>query len=937
MSFERMIYIKNAHTHNLKGIDVSIPHKKLVVITGVSGSGKTSLAYDTLYAEGHRRYVESLSSYARQFVERLPKPPVDYIKGLSPCIALEQKVSSNNPRSTIGTATEIYDYLRVLFARAGTIVHPVSGKEIKRHYPQDVVQFIQTLPAHLNIYIGNSIPVSKSLKKDLEILLESGFSRILINEEIIKIKDVLDHIPDKIQHCYLIIDRITISQWDEETISRITDSVETAYNQGNGVCYVITQNDTEWDFHKFSNVLEAEGIRFEEPSPQLFAFTNPYGICQECKGTGTVFDFDPHKFFNKPNEPAEKRLKEGYVPHTFLTVLEYFCNAHPHLFKKPVKELNKEEFHQLWYGVGTIKTPHGSTIKTGIYSYLKEYETLYFSKYKYQYNPLKSYKSHFQCPSCKGSRLRPEALYVRILGKTIADFVEMPADELLHYFKEEVSQKIPHKEAIQRLLYEIISRLEFLCEVGLSYLTLNREMRTLSGGEAQRVYLTTSIGSSLVGSIYVLDEPTTGLHPRDTKRLIQSLKKLRDTGNTVILVEHDEEVMRNADLIIDMGPMAGKNGGSIVFQGNIQEMANAQNSVTADYLFGKKQVSVHRFERSLNDFIYLKNATANNLKNIDIQFPFNAITCITGVSGSGKSSLVEEELVPEIEKIIIHNKPSEKISGAIHKIKHIHYISQQSVSTSTRSTCATYTKVYDDIRILFSRHSKLQGIYLDPSYFSFNVPGGRCEKCQGEGVIQVSMLFMADIEMECDECHGKRFNKDVLSVNYYSANISDVLNMSVDDAYHLFEKETMHLDLKDKILKTLGILKSVGLGYVPIGQSTSKMSGGELQRLKIATFLQEEKSKPSLFILDEPSTGLHFYDIDVLMKSLQQLIVKGHTIIIVEHQLDIIKNADWIIDLGPEGGKNGGYVVFQGTIEQFLNCEKSYTAHFLNAKSFVKN
>jgi excinuclease ABC subunit A len=925
MATQNYIIIKNAQTHNLKGIDVKIPHKKLVVITGLSGSGKTSLAYDTLYAEGHRRYIESLSSYARQFVERLPKPPVDYIKGLSPCIALEQKVSTNNPRSTVGTATEIYDYLRVLFARVGSIYHPVTGQEIKRHFPQDVVEFILKLEKDLNIFIGIKIEVHNKLYETLSSLSESGFSRVLINQDIFKINDIVNQLPKKIDHCFLIIDRINIENVDEDLISRITDSVETAYHQSNGICYVITQKENNWHFHKFTNVLEADGISFEEPSPQLFAFNNPYGICQTCKGTGRIWDFDFDKVFTNPSLKVNQTLNKKTIFNK--EDVKYIEENYPDIADKRIEHLTEEEKQILWFGKGKTK---------GVYKILKENEKLSFLYYTY-YNNVEKLKSHIKCYDCKGSRLRKEALYVKILGKTIADFVEMPIDELLNYFQNEVSEKIPHRDAVQKLLNEIVTRLQFLCDVGLPYLTLNREIRTLSGGESQRVYLTTAIGSSLVGSIYILDEPTTGLHPRDTHRLIKALKKLRDNGNTVVVVEHDEEVMKNADLIIDMGPRAGKNGGEVVFQGTYEEMKNASNSLTADYLFGRKNVFTNTFKKTQFDFIYFKNARANNLKGIDIQFPFNAITCITGVSGSGKSSLVEEELLPEIENVVISKHKSSKISGAIDRIRYVNYINQNSVSTSTRSNCATYTGTYDFIRMFFVIYSNLQGIPLTQSHFSFNVDGGRCPKCSGEGIIRIPMQFMADIEMTCDECKGKRFKNEVLQVKFFDKNISDVLEMSIDEAYDLFNKETTHLNIKKELIKNLGILKSVGLGYVPLGQSTSKMSGGELQRLKIATFLQQEKAERSLFILDEPSTGLHFYDIEVLMKALQQLIMKGHTIIIIEHQQDIIKNADWVIDLGPEGGKNGGYLVFQGTVDDLVECEKSITGKFLAQKTTIKS
>lgn len=930
MSAQRSVLIKNAHTHNLKGIDVSIPYNKLVVITGVSGSGKSSLAYDTLYAEGHRKYVESLSSYARQFVERLPKPPVDYIKGLAPCIALEQKVTTNNPRSTVGTATEIYDYLRVLFARVGSIIHPITGKKIKRYYPQDVVHFIQSIPIGTVVYIANNISISnsKKLKQDLEKLLQSGFSRVLINHQLQKISEVFENLPKNIEHCFLIIDRSIIGTFDEDTVSRLYDSVETAYNQGNGTCYIITQTENEWDYHEFKNILEVDGITFEEPTPQLFAFNNPYGICQECKGTGRVVDFDPDKVFKSRSLSIHEGALISSVHRMYYELESYHVNEKDpfilNLHKKPIADLSEEEFNTLWYGDDTF---------IGIRKILKEAEGFSYHRHANFRDIIFSYlKSNLKCHLCKGFRLRREALYIKILGYSIADFVEMPIDELLNLFKNKISQEIEHKDAVKNLLVEIISRLQFLCDVGLSYLTLNREMRTLSGGESQRVYLTTALGSSLVGSIYVLDEPTTGLHSRDTKRLISALKKLRDEGNTVVLVEHDEEVMRNADMIIDMGPKAGKEGGNIVFQGSIDELKSINHSLTANYLFGKKDIKTYSSRRSFTDFVYLKNASANNLKNIDVQFPFNAITCITGVSGSGKSSLVELEIIPEFENVMIHHKKSEKLSGSYAKIKKIYHINQDVIRTSSRSNCVTYTKVYDDIRFLFFEYSKLQGIKLNPSYFSFNTMGGRCEKCQGEGIIRIPMQFMADIEITCDECNGKRFSKQVLQVDYYGYNISDVLEMTVEEAYALFDKEKQFIHLKNKILNTLNILRKVGLGYLPLGQSTTKMSGGELQRLKIATFLQDEKADPSLFIFDEPTTGLHFYDIDILMNALQELIVRGHTIIIVEHQLDVIKNADWVIDLGPEGGTNGGNLVYQGNIERFLECEKSHTSRYLRQK-----
>ncbi len=909
---------------------MSIQHGKMTVITGVSGSGKSSLAYDTLYAEGHRKYVESLSSYARQFIERLPKPPVDYIKGLSPCIALEQKVSTSNPRSTVGTATEIYDYLRVLFARIGKIIHPTSGKEIKRHYPQDVLNFIQTLEPETLIFICNQIAITTDFLKDIDFLAQSGFSRLLINNKIHKIADLLNSslMVTAKDNCFLIIDRmVAYANFDEDTISRLTDSIETAFHQGAGNCFVVWQKNSTSGIEKFTHILEADGITFEDPSPQLFAFNNPYGICQYCKGIGKTFDFAQNKIFADKN----KSIKKGGVPSVIYDLIikqKKIPTQYQYLLECPLNELSDKEMDFLWRGIES-----NSSFK-GIYQWLKEYESLHAQWNYYNKGTIVShFKSHTSCNECKGSRLRKEALYVKILDKDIAQLCEIPINELHDFFQHEINIKLENKHYVERLLQEIISRLKFLCDVGLEYLNLNREMRTLSGGETQRIFLTTSLGSSLTGSIYILDEPTTGLHPRDTDRLISVLKKLKAEGNTVVLVEHDEEVMKNADCIIDMGPLAGKNGGVVVFQGAYNDLTETQSSITADYLLKRKEIKWPVNKRKSSDFIYFENANSNNLQNISVQFPFNALTCITGVSGSGKSTLVEQEIVPEFEKITIHRQASEKLKGASGKIKQVHFINQNSVSTSTRSNCATYTKVYDHIRGLFSRYSKLQGIPLDAGFFSFNVPGGRCEVCQGEGIVRIPMQFMADIEMTCEDCKGQRFSKEVLNVKYYDKNISDILEMTIDEAHDLFSKEVQYADLKKIILHTLNVLKAVGLGYVPMGQSTSKMSGGELQRLKIASYLLEEKDNVSkLFILDEPTTGLHIHDIGILMKAIDALIQKGNTVLIIEHHPDVIKCADWVIDLGPDGGKNGGKIVFQGLPEDLINVKASYTGKYLKLK-----
>ncbi|QZK89892.1 excinuclease ABC subunit UvrA [Flavobacterium sp. CHNK8] len=919
---KKNIIIKGAQVHNLKNVDVAIPRNKLVVITGLSGSGKSSLAFDTLYAEGQRRYVESLSSYARQFLGRLDKPKVEYIKGIAPAIAIEQKVNTTNARSTVGTSTEIYDYIKLLFARIGRTYSPVSGVEVKKNTVTDVVNAVKKLEQNSKWLLLAPIHLEpgRKLQDKLNVLLQQGFARILVNNEMIR----LDTIPDEIneKEVYLIVDRIVVNQdpeVEEEFYNRLADAVQTAFFEGKGVCYL--QELNTHIKHTFSNNFELDGITFLEPNVHLFSFNNPYGACPVCEGYGNVIGIDA----------------ELVVPNTTLSVFEnaifpwrgdsmswYRDELVNKAYKfdfpihKPFYQLTEEQKEVLWTGNGYFQ---------GLNDFFKELEE---KNYKIQNRVMLSrYRGKTKCTSCKGKRLRVEASYVKINQKTVSDLVDLPIKHLVTFFKN-LELNSYEKQIANRLLIEINNRLSFLTEVGLDYLTLNRNSATLSGGESQRINLATSLGSSLVGSMYILDEPSIGLHPKDTERLIKVLLSLRDLGNTVIVVEHDEDIMKAADMIIDIGPEAGSLGGNLVAQGTFDEILKS-TSLTAKYLNGDLEISVPKKRRQFKNFIEIKGARENNLQNIDVTFPLDVLTVITGVSGSGKSTLVKKILFPAMQKKLenIGEKAGQfsEISGSFSQIKHIEYVDQNPIGRSSRSNPVTYIKAYDDIRDLYAKEklSKVRG--YQAKHFSFNVDGGRCETCKGEGSINVEMVFMADVQLPCETCHGKRFKKEVLEVAFEGKNIHEILTLTIDDAIAFFtaQKQT-------KITQKLQPLQDVGLGYVQLGQSSSTLSGGEAQRIKLASFLVKGATKDkALFVFDEPTTGLHFHDIKKLLASFDALIEKGHSIIVIEHNLDLIKCADWLIDLGPEGGENGGKLLAVGTPEQVVKNKESITGTYLKA------
>ncbi len=926
----RTIDIKGAKVHNLKNIDLSIPVNKFIVITGVSGSGKSSLAFDTLYAEGQRRYVESLSSYARQFLGRLNKPEVDYIKGIPPAIAIEQKVNSRNPRSTVGTSTEIYDYLKLLFARIGVTYSPVSGKRVKRHQVSDVVNFFSKLPqGQKTILLSPVIPAGdRKCAEHLEVFLKQGFSRIEKKNEFFRIEDVLG-IKDSEPECEtinLVIDRLTATT-DEDTISRLADSVQTAFYEGKERCILRVYDGTKFSDHIFSDLFEADGILFEPPTEHLFSFNNPVGACPKCEGFGRVIGIDedlviPNKSLSVYDGAiacwkGDKmgKWKERLVNNSY----KFDFPIH-----KPYHELSPEQRKLIWTGNKYFK---------GLNTFFKYVEE---KQYRIQYRVMLSrYRGRTTCPECEGSRLRKEAGWVKVEGKSINELVVMPISELQHFFK---SIKLPeHDEKIAgRLLDEINTRISFLTDVGLEYLTLNRLSSTLSGGESQRINLSTSLGSSLVGSLYILDEPSIGLHSRDTNLLIKVLNNLRDLGNTVVVVEHDEEIIRAAAEIIDIGPGAGRLGGEVVFQGDFKQLSENENSLTTKYLNGIEKIPIPENRRTSNNYIGVKGARENNLKNIDVSFPLNLITVVTGVSGSGKSSLVNRVLYPAIKKRLggyaDKSGSFDLLSGQPDNLMAVEFVNQNPIGKSSRSNPATYLKAYDEIRKLMAdqQASKLSG--FKASHFSFNIDGGRCDSCQGEGTIKVEMQFMADIVLQCESCHGKRFKDDVLDVKYRGKSIHDILEMTVNESIEFFSGSTATIE--KRIVKKLKPLADVGLGYVKLGQSSSTLSGGESQRVKLASFLANEKDSPTLFIFDEPTTGLHFHDIKKLLNAFNALIKNGHSLIIIEHNMEIIKSADWVIDLGPEGGNNGGMVVFEGTPEELVKCKESYTGKYL--KSYLK-
>ena len=910
------ILIKGAKLHNLKDITVAIPRNKFVVITGLSGSGKSSLAFDTLYAEGQRRYVESLSSYARQFLGRLDKPKVDNIVGIAPAIAIQQKVNTSNPRSTVGTSTEVYDYLKLLFARIGKTFSPISGEEVKKHTVSDVVDAVLAYPdgTKLLLLAPVTIPADRTTEQVLQLLLQQGYVRILHNEKILRIDG--DQLPTNLKEFQLVVDRVIV-QHDEDFRHRLADAVDTAFFEGKGECY-LQEMDGVVQTH-FSNKFELDGITFLEPNVHLFSFNNPYGACPTCDGYGDTIGLD----------------EELIVPNTALSVYEnaiYPWRGETMSWYRDQLVNNAYKFdfpiHRPWFELTDAQKQliwDGNEYFTGLTGFFKELEE---KSYKIQNRVLLArYRGKTRCHECHGRRLRKEANYVKIAGKSISDLVELPIEELQGFFHSLVLTPY-EQEVAKRLLIEINNRLRFLADVGLGYLTLNRKSNTLSGGESQRINLATSLGSSLVGSMYILDEPSIGLHPRDTERLIGVLKALRDLGNTVIVVEHDEDIMKAADYIIDIGPEAGTHGGEVVAKGTYQELLKA-DTLTGKYLSGRLSIEVPAKRRTSPHYIRLVGCRENNLKNIDVIFPLDMLTIVTGVSGSGKSTLIKKLLYPAIQKEL--GEASEKIGqftkleGKYKQLKSVEFVDQNPIGKSTRSNPITYIKAYDDIRSLFASQKLAKMRNFQSKHFSFNVEGGRCEVCKGEGEVTIEMQFMADVHLTCEACNGKRFKKEVLEVTFEGKNIDDLLNTTIDDAITFFKKCNQM-----KIAEKLKPLQDVGLGYVTLGQSSSTLSGGEAQRIKLASFLSKSESKEKvLFIFDEPTTGLHFHDIRKLLTSLQALIEKGHSVILIEHNIEMIKSADYVIDLGLEGGAKGGNLVAQGTPEELIKHSESYTAQFL--------
>ncbi len=919
INIKKNIVIQGAKLHNLKNISVVIPRNKLVVITGLSGSGKSSLAFDTLYAEGQRRYVESLSSYARQFLGRLNKPKVDSIKGISPAIAIEQKVNSTNPRSTVGTTTEIYDYLKLLYTRIGKTISPISGKEVKKDNVTDVINFLKEFKEGEKLLLLAPIILEKgrTIENKLLALLQQGYARIKLGDRIVRLDDLKgEKLPKKI---YLVVDRI-ITKNDEDFLNRLADAVEIAFFEGKGELQI--ENISNSSLTVFNNRFEADGISFLSPNIHLFSFNNPYGACKTCEGYGDVIGIDSDlvvpntalSVFENAIFPWRGESMSWYRDQLVNAAYKFDFPIH-----KPWFELSEDQKLLVWEGNEHFR---------GLNDFFEE---LTSKSYKIQNRVMLSrYRGKTICNTCKGKRLRKEASYVKINGTSLQELVELPLEKVTAFFKNLKLNKYD-KEIAKRLLIEINNRLEFLNKVGLNYLTLNRKSNTLSGGESQRINLATSLGSSLVGSMYILDEPSIGLHPKDTERLIEVLKSLRDLGNTVIVVEHDEDIMKAADEIIDIGPEAGSFGGEVVATGNYKNLLKS-NSLTAQYLNGTLSIEIPAQRRTSKNSIQLFGARQHNLKNIDVQFPLGCFTAITGVSGSGKSTLVKKILYPAILKEVggYGEKPGQfsKLEGDFSSIKNVEFVNQNPIGRSSRSNPVTYIKAYDDIRSLFSKQKLADIRGYKPKHFSFNVDGGRCEKCKGEGEVTIEMQFMADVHLECDACKGKRFKKEVLEVQFHKKNIHDVLQMTVEDAIHFFSTNG-----ETKITNKLQPLQDVGLGYVQLGQSSSTLSGGEAQRIKLASFLIKGTTKEkTLFIFDEPTTGLHFHDINKLLKSFYALLDKGHTVIVVEHNMDLIKCADHVIDLGIDGGEKGGDLIAQGTPEEVAKNKKSYTAAYLSEK-----
>lgn len=931
MEEQQYIHIRGARVNNLKNISVSIPGNKFVVVTGLSGSGKSSLAFDTLYAEGQRRYVESLSSYARQFLGRMGKPECDFIEGIPPAIAIEQKVTSRNPRSTVGTSTEIYDYLRLLYARLGKTYSPISGDIVKRHTNEDLVECMNSYSRGTRFLMLAPIirKADRTLVQSLEISLKQGFSRVEVAGEVVRIEDFLDvlkknALEDCSKEIYLVIARLMVDD-TKESLSRLEDAAETAFFEGDGTC--LMRFLPAGILHTFSTRFEADGIKFEEPSDQLFSFNSPLGACPTCEGFGKIMGID-----------------EGLVvPNRSLSIFdgavvcwrgekmgewktEFIRRAEKYDFPifTPYFELTREQLNLLWHG-----TVNGEAVEEvcldSFFQMVKE------NQYKIQYRVmLARYRGKTVCPTCYGTRLKKEASYVKIAGRSISDLVDLPIYELKEFFQnlhfEEREEKVAH-----RLMEEINSRLQFLCDVGLQYLTLNRLSNSLSGGESQRINLATSLGSSLVGSLYILDEPSIGLHSRDTDRLVNVLRQLQQLGNTVVVVEHDEDIIRKADYIIDIGPNAGRLGGNIVYQGDMSNLKPGSDSYTVRYLLGEEQIPVPSSRRPWNRSLKIKGARANNLKGIDVEIPLNVMTVVTGVSGSGKSTLVRTILYNALKRSMDENseRPGEHVSleGDLDVIKNVDFVDQNPIGKSTRSNPVTYLKAYDEIRKLMASQPLSEQMGYTPAHFSFNTDGGRCEECKGEGTVTVEMQFMADLVLECESCHGRRFKSEILDVRFHEKNIFDILNMTVNQAIEFFREYK-----QTKIVQLLKPLQDVGLGYIKLGQSSSTLSGGENQRVKLAYYLAMEKKDSTLFIFDEPTTGLHFHDIKKLLEAFDALIKRGHSLLIIEHNMEIIKCADWIIDLGPDGGNKGGYLVAAGTPEDVAACKESYTGQFLMEK-----
>ena len=921
MSETNYISIKGARVNNLKNIDVNIPRNKLVVITGLSGSGKSSLAFDTLYAEGQRRYVESLSSYARQFLGRMSKPECDFIKGIPPAIAIEQKVISRNPRSTVGTSTEIYEYLRLLFARVGKTYSPVSGQLVKKDSPEDIVACMLSYPKGTRYTVLTPILPREGhdVAQQIETDMKEGFTRLEVNGKTIRIEEYQYNPKDTV---YLLVDRMSADD-SKDAISRLTDSAETAMYEGDGACLLrFYQPDGSTSLYRFSTKFEADGIKFEEPSDQMFSFNSPLGACPTCEGFGKIIGIDERLVV--PNRSLSvydgavmcwRGEKMGEWLQAFLRE----APAHDFPIFTPYYELTQAQKDYLW---------HGPRDKVCIDSFFKMLEE---NQYKIQYRVmLARYRGKTTCPECHGSRLKKEALYVKVGERNIAELVDMPVTRLKEFFR---TLKLNDHDAqiAKRLLNEINNRLDFLIDVGLGYLTLNRLSNSLSGGESQRINLATSLGSSLVGSLYILDEPSIGLHSRDTDRLIKVLRQLQQLGNTVVVVEHDEEIIRAADYIIDIGPKAGRLGGEIVYEGDMKDLRPGSKSYTVKYLLGEESIPLPARHRAWNNYIEIKGARENNLKGIDVRFPLNVMTVVTGVSGSGKSTLVRDIFYKALKREYCESseRPGEYVSldGDIRTMNDIEFVDQNPIGKSSRSNPVTYVKAYDEIRKLFAEQPLAKQMGYTAGYFSFNTEGGRCEECKGEGTVTVEMQFMADLVLECESCHGKRFKKDTLEVTYEGKNIYDVLEMTVNQAIEFFDAHG-----EKKIVKKLQPLQEVGLGYIKLGQSSSTLSGGENQRVKLAYFLSMEKAQPTIFVFDEPTTGLHFHDIKKLLEAFDALIERGHTVVIIEHNMDVIKCADYIIDLGPEGGEQGGNIVVCGTPEEVAQCAASYTGQFLKEK-----